>query len=166
MASIFSKAKTLFKSGNYKELFKKTADYVRFIAVKIRFATTLKETDRDLKKVNKNWIFYTYLKAKYKQFLANYKRIENKAHIAIMSGDASWKYINNKNNLFELLKSLIGAMIMFVVLYLICGKIQNNVQKILLSMIFGAIVYAVSEIILLHPTALMFVETFRKYIQR
>ncbi len=108
MASIFSKAKTLFKSGNYKELFKKTADYVRFIAVKIWFAATLKETDSDLKKVNKNWIFYTYLKAKYKRFLANYKRIENKTHE--YSDFVWWCWLQGEENAPELCKACLESV--------------------------------------------------------
>lgn len=116
-----------------------------------------------------NWIFITQgmkYGIEWGVFGAGMATFMVDAILPIVKLFASWKYINNKKNLFELLKSLMGAMIMLVILYLICGKIQNNVQKILLSMIFGAIVYAVSEIILLHPTALMFVETFRKYIKR
>lgn len=108
MASIFSKAKTLFKSRNYKELFKKTADYVRFIAVKIWFAATLKETDSDLKEVNKNWIFCTYLKAKYKRFLANYKRIENKTHE--YSDYVWWCWLQGEENAPDLCKACLRSI--------------------------------------------------------
>lgn len=116
-----------------------------------------------------NWIFITQgmkYGIEWGVFGAGMSTFMVDAVLPIVKLFAGWKYINNKNNLFELLKSLIGAMIMFVVLYLICDKIQNNVQKILLSMTLGAIVYAVSEIILMHPTALMFVEIFRKHIKR
>ena len=80
MANIFSKAKNLFKSVKYGELKTKSLDYARYIALKIWYALTFQETDSNIKKVNKNWVVYSYLKAKYKQFLLNYKRIENKTH--------------------------------------------------------------------------------------
>ena len=108
MASIISKAKTLFKNGNYKELFKKTSDYIRFIAVKIWFVTTFKENDNDLKKVNKNWVFYTYLKAKYKPYLKNYKRIENKTHE--YSDIIWWCWLQGEENAPELCKICLTSL--------------------------------------------------------
>jgi len=108
MACIFSKAKILFKSGNYKELFKKTVDYARFIAVKIWYLMTFKETDSDLKKVNKNWIFYTYFKAKYKRFLRTYKRIENKTHE--YSDFVWWCWLQGEENAPELCKACLESV--------------------------------------------------------
>ena len=40
-----------------------------------------------------------------------------------------WKYIKDKKNLFDLLKSIIGATIMFAVLYFLCNRIESNAQK-------------------------------------
>lgn len=80
MASIFSKARNLFQSKNYGELAKKTADYIRYIAIKIWCAITLKEADSDLKKTNKNYVFYQYLKSKYRRFLENYAKAEQQTH--------------------------------------------------------------------------------------
>ena len=39
---------------------------------------------------------------------------------------AGWKYIKDKKNLFDLLKSIIGATIMFAVLYFLCNRIESN----------------------------------------
>lgn len=64
MANIFSKAKGLFKSGKYGELKTKLFDYERYIALKIWYTLTFQETDSNIKKINKNWVIYTYLKAK------------------------------------------------------------------------------------------------------
>ena len=77
---------------------------------------------------------------------------------------AGWKYIKNKKNLFDLLRTITGASIMFAVLYFLCNDIQNNAQKIIISMILGSLVYAVSELILRHPSAMMFAELIKKKI--
>ena len=53
---------------------------------------------------------------------------------------------------------------MFAALYFLCNKIQNNAQKIIISMVTGALVYAVSEIILRHPSAMMFASLIQKRI--
>lgn len=108
MAGIFSKGKKLLKNGNYKELSKKTVDYVRFIVVKIWYLATFKETDSDLKKVNKNWVFYTYLKAKYKYFLSSYKRIENKIHE--YSDFVWWCWLQGEENAPELCKACLESV--------------------------------------------------------
>ncbi len=108
MANIFSKAKSLFKSGKYGELKTKSFDYARYIALKIWYTLTFQETDSNIKKVNKNWVVYTYLKSKYKHFLLNYKRIENKTHE--YSDIIWWCWLQGEENAPELCKSCLASL--------------------------------------------------------
>ena len=71
---------------------------------------------------------------------------------------AAWKFIKSRKNFFDVLKSALGTAIIFTLLYFTCHKIENNWTKIGLSMILGALVYALAEILLRHPTAKMFTD--------
>ena len=108
MANIFSKAKNLFQSGKYGELREKSFDYIRYIALKVWYGLTFQETDSNIKKVNKNWVFYTYLKAKYKHFLLHYKRIENKTHE--YSDIIWWCWLQGEENAPELCKICLASL--------------------------------------------------------
>ena len=88
------------------------------------------------------------------------------AIIPIVKLFAGWKYIKDKKNLLDLLKAILGSVIMFTVIYFLCNNIQNNLCKIILSMFTGSIVYAISEILLKHPTAIMFVNILKKRIKK
>ncbi len=73
MPDIITKTRILLKEKKQKEFFDKLKSYLRYIFLSAWFKLTLKETDPELKKVNKNWIIYTYLKKKYSGFLRKYK---------------------------------------------------------------------------------------------
>ena len=111
-----------------------------------------------------NWLFITQgmkYGVEWGVFGAGIATLMVDAIIPIVKLIAGWKYINNKKHLFDLSKAIIGSVIMFVVIRVLCNDIQNIFYKILLSAITGSIVYALSEIILRHPTAIMFIQTFR-----
>ena len=80
MLNLITKTKILLKENKQKEFFDTLKAYIRYIFLSIWFKLTLKEKDPELKKVNKNWIIYTYLKHKYSGFLNKYEIKENKAH--------------------------------------------------------------------------------------
>lgn len=73
MENIFSKTSNLLKQKKYRFFFKLSSNYLRFMRLRFWFKITFKETEPNLKKVNKNWIVYTYLKSKYKKFVKNYE---------------------------------------------------------------------------------------------
>lgn len=111
-----------------------------------------------------NWLFITQgmkYGVEWGVFGAGIATLMVDAIIPIVKLIAGWKYINNKKNLFDLSKAIIGSVIMFVVIRVLCNDIQNIFYKILLSAITGSLVYAISEIILRHPTAIMFIQTFK-----
>lgn len=80
MPNIITKTKNLLKENKKKELFEKTTSYIIYIFLSVWFKCTLKETDPELKKVNKNWIVYTYLKHRYSKFIKNYEMKKNETH--------------------------------------------------------------------------------------
>lgn len=80
MPNIITKTKKLLKENKKKELFEKTTSYIRYIFLSVWFKCTLNETDPELKKVNKNWIVYTYLKHRYSKFIKNYEMKKNATH--------------------------------------------------------------------------------------
>ena len=75
MLNLITKTKILLKENRQKEFFDTSKAYIRYIFLSAWFKISLKETNPELKKVNKNWIIYTYLKTKYSSFL---KKIQNK----------------------------------------------------------------------------------------
>lgn len=77
---IFQKAAALLSGGNTAELLQKVRSYLRYMALCAWFRLTFQETDPDLKKTNKNWVIYTYLKKKYARFLKSYRPFRNEAH--------------------------------------------------------------------------------------
>ena len=111
-----------------------------------------------------NWLFITQgmkYGVEWGVFGAGIATLMVEAIIPIVKLIAGWKYINNKKHLFDLSKAIIGSVIMFVVIRILCNDIQNIFYKIFLSAITGSLVYALSEIILRHPTAIMFIQTFK-----
>lgn len=52
---------------------------------------------------------------------------------------------------------------MFAVLYFLCNRIESNAQKIIISMVAGSVVYAVTELILRHPSAMMFAGIIKNF---
>ncbi|MBC6719334.1 capsular polysaccharide synthesis protein [Treponema sp. Marseille-Q4130] len=69
--NLITKSKILFQQKNYKDLIQKIIAYLRFLCLKCWFIFTGKSLDPDLKKTNKDWIIFTYLKYKYKNFTVN-----------------------------------------------------------------------------------------------
>ena len=111
-----------------------------------------------------NWLFITQgmkYGVEWGVFGAGIATLMVDAIIPIVKLIAGWKYINNKKNLYDFTKALIGSVIMFVVIRVLCNDIQNIFYKILLSAITGSLVYALSEILFKHPTAMMFIQSFR-----
>ena len=80
MLNLITKTKILLKENKQKEFFDTLKAYIRYIFLSAWFKISLKETNPELKKVNKNWIIYTYLKTKYSSFLKKYKTKENNSH--------------------------------------------------------------------------------------
>lgn len=63
-----------------QELLEKTASYLHYLVLCAWFRLTFRETDPELKKTNKNWVIYTYLRKKYARFLRNYRTFRNGQH--------------------------------------------------------------------------------------
>ena len=80
MPNIITKTKLLLKENKQKEFFEKFTSYLRYIILSIWYRFTLKETDPELKKVNKNWIIYTFLKSRYSGFIKKYKKVHKFVH--------------------------------------------------------------------------------------
>lgn len=78
----------------------------------------------------------------------------------------AWKYIKNKDNFINILKSLIGSACIYFLIILTFNHINNNLIKIILSTISGAVIYAIIEIILRHPTANLIVNMLKKRLKR
>ena len=67
----------------------------------------------------------------------------------------SWKYINSTKNLITIIKSAFGTGFMFVVLCIFCTGIENNALKITISVFLGSVSYAIIEVVLMNPPALL-----------
>lgn len=80
MAGIFTKAKKLLAEGNLRELSEKAASYLRYLLLCAWYRLTGRETDPELKKTNKNWGVYTWLRKKYSRFLKRYGTFKNETH--------------------------------------------------------------------------------------
>lgn len=77
----------------------------------------------------------------------------------------SWKYINDKANLIELLKSIIGSGLMFAAIYFTADYISNLWLKIIICTCEGAVIYALTEIALRHSTAKMILNMILKKLK-
>ncbi|WP_050983956.1 capsular polysaccharide synthesis protein, partial [Treponema sp. JC4] len=108
MASIVSKTKNLFKSKKYTDLLNTTAQYIRFVFIRFWFKITFKEVDSNLKKTNKDWIIYTFLKSKYKKFLKHYPRNINEKHE--YSNIIWWCWFQGEENAPELCKACLNSI--------------------------------------------------------
>jgi len=108
MANLYSKAYSLFKTKKYKDLLKKTTAYIRYLFIKFWFNLTLKEMDSNLKKTNKDWIIFTYLKTKYEVFLKNYKKQLNETHE--YSNIIWWCWFQGEENAPELCKTCLASI--------------------------------------------------------
>lgn len=74
----------------------------------------------------------------------------------------AWKFVVSWTNAKGLLKSLLGTIAMYTILIFLCDSITNNALKIICSALIGSTVYALSTILLRHPTALSTLESVRK----
>ena len=74
----------------------------------------------------------------------------------------SWKYICNKSNLFSILKSAFGSIVMYLIIYTLFKNVHNDFLKIICSVSVGSLTYAVVEIALKHETALLLLSGIRK----
>ena len=108
MSGIFSKTKNLFKSKKYTDLLNTTTQYIRFIFIRFWFKITFKEMESNLKKTNKDWIIYTFLKAKYKSFLKSYSKRENSQHT--YSNIIWWCWFQGEENAPELCKACLNSL--------------------------------------------------------
>lgn len=77
----------------------------------------------------------------------------------------SWKYICNKSNLFSILKSAFGAIVMYLIIYTLFKNMHNDFLKIICSVSVGSLTYAVVEIALKHETALLFLRGIMKKLK-
>ena len=78
----------------------------------------------------------------------------------------SWKYICNKSNLFSILKSTFGSIVMYLIIYTLFKNVHNDFLKIIFSVCVGSLTYAVVEIVLKHETALLLLSGIRKKLKR
>lgn len=108
MENIVSKTSNLFKQKKFRALFELSSNYLRYIVLKFWFKLTFKETEPNLKKVNKNWIVYTYLKSKYKKFVKNYKLPEN---LTQKNSDyVWWCWFQGEENAPEIVKACLESV--------------------------------------------------------
>ena len=108
MPNIISKTKQLLKEKKQKEFLDKAAAYIRYIFLSVWYRLTLKETDPNLKKVNKNWIVYTWLKSRYNRFLRNYKTQENSVHE--YSDTVWWCWFQGEENAPDVAKACLESV--------------------------------------------------------
>lgn len=108
MPGIILKTKKLLKENRQKELFEKTTSYIRYVFLSVWFKLSFKETDSDLKKVNKNWIIYTYLKHKYSHFLKNYETKQNTLHE--YSAVVWWCWFQGEENAPHIVKACLESI--------------------------------------------------------
>ena len=62
------------------------------------------------------------------------------------------------------MKSALGTGIMYFILYIFCKDIENDVLKITTSILFGSITYAIVELIIKNPPALLIFNTLKKKV--
>ncbi|MDY2924013.1 MAG: capsular polysaccharide synthesis protein, partial [Treponema sp.] len=108
MPNIILKTKQLLKEKKQKEFLDKTAAYIRYIFLSVWYRLTLKETDPDLKKVNKNWIVYTFLKSRYSSFLKKYETKINSVHE--YSDTVWWCWFQGEENAPDVAKACLESV--------------------------------------------------------
>ena len=108
MSNLIKKTFTLFSQKKHKEFYVKAVSYIRFLLVKFWYGITFRETDSELKKVNKNWIIYSFLKCKYSGFLKKYKTIINTNHE--YSDYVWWCWLQGEENAPEITKACLQSV--------------------------------------------------------
>lgn len=108
MAGIFTKAKKLLAEGNLRELSEKVASYLRYLLLCAWYRLTGRETDPELKKTNKNWVVYTWLRKKYSRFLKRYGTFKNETHE--YSDIVWWCWLQGEENAPPLVKACLASL--------------------------------------------------------
>lgn len=108
MANLFSKAQALLHGKKYEELFQKIANYGRYTILRSWFVLTFKEQDSDLKKTNKNYVMYVYLKEKYRKFIRDYPVSRTEKHE--YSNIIWWCWLQGEENAPELCKACLDSL--------------------------------------------------------
>ncbi len=106
--TIFTKAKSLFKNKDFSHLINKTTSYTHFLILSFWCKITFKESSGELKASNKNWVYYTFLKSKYKKFLKNYQKKENSIHE--YSDIIWWCWFQGEENAPEIAKKCLESL--------------------------------------------------------
>lgn len=91
-----------------QELLEKTASYLHYLVLCAWFRLTFRETDPDLKKTNKNWVIYTYLRKRYARFLRNYRTFRNEQHE--YSDIVWWCWLQGEENAPPVVKACLGSV--------------------------------------------------------
>lgn len=76
----------------------------------------------------------------------------------------SWKFVKSLENAKNILKSILGTLLMLLFLYFYCSKIESNLIKILVSAISGSFCYASTTLLVRHPIALFIFDKIRNKI--
>ena len=108
MANLFSKAQALLHGKKYGELFQKITNYGLYTALRAWFILTLKEQDGDLKKTNRNYVMYVYLKEKYKKFIKDYPAARTEKHE--YSNIIWWCWLQGEEKAPELCKACLVSL--------------------------------------------------------
>ncbi len=108
MPNIIAKTRLLLKEKKHMEFFEKSFSYIYYVLLLIWYRFTLKETDPELKKVNKNWIIYTFLKSRYSGFLKKYKKVHNSVHE--YSDTVWWCWFQGEENAPEIVKACLESV--------------------------------------------------------
>lgn len=108
MSNLIKKTFTLFSQKKHKEFYVKAVSYIRFLLIKFWYGITFRETDSELKKVNKNWIIYSFLKCKYSGFLKKYKTIINTNHE--YSDYVWWCWFQGEENAPDIVKACLESV--------------------------------------------------------
>lgn len=108
MSNIITKTFSLLSQKQKKQFIEKAASYIRYLACFSWYRLTLKETDPDLKKVNKNWVIYTFLRCKYSRFLKNYEKKEKRPHE--YSDFVWWCWFQGEENAPEVAKACLASL--------------------------------------------------------
>ena len=96
-----------------------------------------------------------FLIQKYKVFGAALATLIVDSIVLAVTMIPSWKFINSFENTKNLLKVIISTSTMYITLRLTCNKISNNAIMIIVSALTGALIYAITSLVLKHPSMLM-----------
>ena len=107
MAGIFTKTALLLSQGRLGELLDKIRAYLRFMAVSVWFRLTFREQDPELKKTNKNWVIFTYLKSKYARLVRDYPAPRGARGT---SGKIWWCWLQGEENAPPVAKACLASV--------------------------------------------------------